>query len=212
MASKCSQSLSASGSAATAPPEGADDPSSTSPPGDAADYDSSDDSDYVYLPKGRDYILGREDASGEEFELDALEPSAFEWRAEDNVPKRFEFSACPGVNATHLHRRSTPFQIYSHFFTPELMDHLVRETNRYVTFVFSPAGVLSVCIALRNPSLAVKVYFTVWLFPQILPPTPPFVRREDLARHVSRGAVRLLRAPAFDSPAEVAVHGERLLL
>ncbi|XP_047482006.1 uncharacterized protein LOC125034291 [Penaeus chinensis] len=96
MASKCFQSYSASSSAAAAPPEGADDHAvpSSAPPGDAADYDSSDDGDYVYLPKGRDYILGREDANDEEFELDALEPSAFEWRAEDNVPKRFAFSAC----------------------------------------------------------------------------------------------------------------------
>lgn len=202
MASKCYPSHSASGFAAAAP-EGADDLASPSsappaPPGDAANYDSSDDSDCVYLPKGRDYILGREDASDEETELDALEPSAFEWRAEENVPRRVEFSAHPGVNAAHLHRKSTPFQIYSHFVTPELMDHFVRETNRYVSFLFSSA-VSSVYVVLRSVHLAIKAYFRVcFSFHQILPPTPTFVRLEELARHVSGGAVRLLRTPARD--------------
>lgn len=160
-----SQSCSASSSAATedlAPP-------STSPSSPPPFYDlSSNECDGdEYLPKGTNYQSSSSDedsGSDSELDFDSRQESSldlddllsifeakvgeqsnpemplFTWQRENNKPQVFGFSGCFGVNVDDLHQTSTPFEIYSHFVTPKLMDHLVRETNRYVTFIsLSPA-------------------------------------------------------------------------
>ncbi|XP_042891946.1 piggyBac transposable element-derived protein 4-like isoform X3 [Penaeus japonicus] len=123
-------------------------------------YDfSSDDSDEdEFLPMGRNCLLSdsSDDASDSDselsfvsqlgsikdsdeqstFEMRAWDPNApglpaFVWQKKENVVKQSEFLAHPRVNIIDLHQGSTAFEIYSHFVTPELMDHLVHETNRY---------------------------------------------------------------------------------
>lgn len=127
-------------------------------------YDfSSDDSDEdEFLPKGRNCLLSdsSDDASDSDselsfvsrlgsikdsddqstFEMRAWDPNApglpaFVWQKKENVVKQSEFLAHPRVNIIDLHQGSTAFEIYSHFVTPELMDHLVHETNRYNIFL-----------------------------------------------------------------------------
>lgn len=52
----------------------------------------------------------------------------FVWRKKDNVPKRFGFTGDPGVKAD-LDLYSSPFEIFKCFFTDDLLDHIVSESN-----------------------------------------------------------------------------------
>ncbi|XP_042892019.1 piggyBac transposable element-derived protein 4-like [Penaeus japonicus] len=54
----------------------------------------------------------------------------FVWRKRDNVPKRFGFAGSPGVKAD-LDETSSPLEIFQCFFTDDLLQHIIRETNRY---------------------------------------------------------------------------------
>ncbi|ROT78870.1 putative piggyBac transposable element-derived protein 4 [Penaeus vannamei] len=55
----------------------------------------------------------------------------FRWRKKENVPTRYGFRAQPGVNTPGVDSDSSPLELFSFFFTEELMDMIVRETNRY---------------------------------------------------------------------------------
>ncbi|XP_042875839.1 piggyBac transposable element-derived protein 4-like [Penaeus japonicus] len=54
----------------------------------------------------------------------------FVWRKKDNVSKRFGFAGSPGVKAD-LDETSSPLEIFQCFFTDDLLQHIIRETNRY---------------------------------------------------------------------------------
>lgn len=102
--------------------------------------DECDKDEFMPKWKGRFTSSSSDDSSDSELEAKmqgkhTSEQPVFVWQKKENVPKRFSFCARPGVNVSDLHQGSTPFEIYSHFFTPELMDCLVQETNRYDTFL-----------------------------------------------------------------------------
>ncbi|XP_042867507.1 piggyBac transposable element-derived protein 4-like isoform X2 [Penaeus japonicus] len=91
----------------------------------------------------------------------------FTWQRENNKPQVFGFSGCFGVNVDDLHQRSTPFEIYSHFVTPKLMDHLVRETNRY--YHQDPAPTPSTRKWHDTSREELHAYFGLWLLMDLLP-------------------------------------------
>ncbi|ROT77541.1 PiggyBac transposable element-derived protein 4 [Penaeus vannamei] len=54
----------------------------------------------------------------------------FAWKRKDNIPNLFSFQGSPGVKVK-LDVSSTPLEIFSWFFTDDLLDLIVKETNWY---------------------------------------------------------------------------------
>lgn len=52
----------------------------------------------------------------------------FAWKRKDNIPNLFSFQGSPGVKVK-LDVSSTPLEIFSWFFTDDLLDLIVKETN-----------------------------------------------------------------------------------
>ncbi|XP_063595966.1 uncharacterized protein LOC134772780 [Penaeus indicus] len=135
------------------------------------DFDPSSDEweEVEYFPKRRSRIISSSSDDGSDSELEARmqerhasEQPMFVWQRKTNVPKRFRFCARPVVNVRDLHQGSTPFEIYSHFITPELMDCLVQETNRY--YHQQPAPPSSDKTEWHNTSREeLHAYFGLWL-------------------------------------------------
>ena len=46
--------------------------------------------------------------------------SQFRWRKKENIPQCYGFAGQPGVKVDHLTSNSSPLEIFSCFFTPEL--------------------------------------------------------------------------------------------
>ncbi|XP_042879203.1 piggyBac transposable element-derived protein 4-like isoform X2 [Penaeus japonicus] len=55
----------------------------------------------------------------------------FVWKRKQNVPQRYRFAASPGIKLNHLERTSTPRTLFDCFLTPELMQIITNETNRF---------------------------------------------------------------------------------
>lgn len=117
---------------------------------------SNDDDD-----SGSDDFADSDDSSDESLS-EASRERRFEWRREENVPKQFRFSGHPGVNCDRLHRESSPFKAYSCFITSEVMDLLVKETNRYVFFFLYVSCIDSLELSVGN---AFIVYMSGIFFP-----------------------------------------------
>jgi len=56
--------------------------------------------------------------------------SSFVWRKRENEPRRFDFTAAPGVKVPDLDAESTPEEVFRQFLTQELLEKIVQETNR----------------------------------------------------------------------------------
>lgn len=95
----------------------------------------SEDNGDEWLPKTlEDAVDPRFDIPSSEDELDVSQNAPgtkkFVWRRKDNVPRRESFQGDPGVKAA-LDATSTPLQIFGGcFFTDQLLDLIVEETNR----------------------------------------------------------------------------------
>ncbi|XP_042856522.1 piggyBac transposable element-derived protein 4-like [Penaeus japonicus] len=57
--------------------------------------------------------------------------SRFEWKKKENVPRRFAFAGRPGVKLDYLSAESSAKDIFDSFFTEQLWEKMVEETNRY---------------------------------------------------------------------------------
>ncbi|XP_047499502.1 piggyBac transposable element-derived protein 4-like [Penaeus chinensis] len=137
---------------------------------------SSDECDKIeYIPKRRGRLISSSSDDGSDSELEASfqekhasEQPVFVWQRKLNVPKQFGFCARPVVNVSDLHQGSTPFEIYSHFITPKLMDCLVQETNRY--YHQQPAPPSSHKRNWHNTSREeLHAYFGLWLLMDLHP-------------------------------------------
>ncbi|ROT77905.1 PiggyBac transposable element-derived protein 4 [Penaeus vannamei] len=136
-------------------------PSTSAGPLSFYDDSSDDESGERFVPRGRVLIEDSSDSdlgsdSGDDSDLDYVshdtsldedEPLSayarrlrernspgqpgFRWRKKENVPTRYGFRAQPGVNTPGVDSDSSPLELFSLFFTEELMDMIVRETNRY---------------------------------------------------------------------------------
>lgn len=135
-------------------------PSTSAGPLSFYDDSSDDESGERFVPRGRVLIEDSSDSdlgsdSGDDSDLDYVshdtsldedEPLSayarrlrernspgqpgFRWRKKENVPTRYGFRAQPGVNTPGVDSDSSPLELFSLFFTEELMDMIVRETNR----------------------------------------------------------------------------------
>jgi len=56
--------------------------------------------------------------------------SSFVWRKRENEPRRFDFTAAPGVKVPDLDAESTPEEVFRQFLMQELLEKIVQETNR----------------------------------------------------------------------------------
>lgn len=122
--------------------------------GHAADADDSE-SDYESSPESDSSpdsdVHGSEDSDDDpsaqvvsaSSSLDSDEPLAayagrvqatddtITWRNQDNFPKRHGFADRPRVTVDTVDEATTPLQFLRLFMTPELMQHICTETNRY---------------------------------------------------------------------------------
>ncbi|XP_069992303.1 piggyBac transposable element-derived protein 4-like [Penaeus vannamei] len=150
---KMPRNTSTSSAAAAASPDDSQ-PSTSAGPLRFFDDSLDDESGERFVPRGRVRIESSSD-SGDDSELDFVSHDTtldsdeslsayaqrlrerncpgqpgFRWRKE-NVPKRFDFRAQPGVNTPGVDSDSSPLELFTLLFTDELIDVIVRETNRY---------------------------------------------------------------------------------
>jgi len=52
--------------------------------------------------------------------------SSFVWRKRENEPRRFDFTAAPGVKVPDLDAESTPEEVFRQFLTQELLEKIVQ--------------------------------------------------------------------------------------
>ncbi|XP_063585388.1 piggyBac transposable element-derived protein 4-like [Penaeus indicus] len=140
--------------------------------------DNGDDSDLDYVSQEDTTIDPDEPLSAyleRRREKTAPGQPGFRWRKKENVPRQFGFDVHPGVNIPELDADSSPLEIFSYFFTDELMDVFYRQRP-------APSSVseLSVYIGLRMAmGLTIKpeqrgywstnLYDSTPLFPETMP-------------------------------------------
>ncbi|XP_042876341.1 piggyBac transposable element-derived protein 4-like [Penaeus japonicus] len=183
-------------------------------PGDSAVYDSSSDDEECQPgcpDSGSDTDYDDYDSGDPQVDFVLPTPAGFKWQKRENVPKRFRFTGRPGVNVPDLNGESEPSVFFSQFFTDELLEILVQQTNRHLRerplsteewedlSVSELRAYLGVRLVMGlNPKPSLSRYWStdpLYVLP-IIPQTMTRDRFEAITRHLR--AVEEYSAPAAD--------------
>ncbi|XP_069986464.1 piggyBac transposable element-derived protein 4-like [Penaeus vannamei] len=85
----------------------------------------------------------------------------FVWQWKDNIPNRFSFQGNPGVKVK-LDVSNTPLEIFSCFFTNDLLDLIVKETNWHAA-IHPPAASPHMRKWMPTSRQELQAYLGIWV-------------------------------------------------